>query len=365
MKLVIFGLTVSSSWGNGHATLWRGLCRALARRGHEVVFLERDVPYYAAHRDLYALPQGRLLFYSDLHEAHRMGRNELADADIALVTSYCPEGARLSELVLSSSAGLKVFYDLDTPVTLNQLRQGKNVDYIGERGLRDFDLVLSFTGGAALELLKTQLGARRVASLYGSVDPEVHRPVPPVAAYQADLSYLGTYAADRQKTLEKLFIEPARRLPQLRFLIGGALYPEHFPWTQNIFFARHVAPAEHPGFFCSSRLTLNVTRGAMAQMGYCPSGRLFEAAACGTPVLSDWWEGLDEFFTPGTEVLVARTTEEAIGALELSHEDVARVARNARERTLAEHTAEHRALEMEQAFAEAASSSSRSVCLEQ
>ncbi|HWI57520.1 MAG TPA: glycosyltransferase, partial [Bacillota bacterium] len=180
---------------------------------------------------------------------------------------------------------------------------------------------------------------------------EVHRPVPAVEAYRCALSYLGTYAADRQAALEKLFIEPARRLPQQKFVIGGAQYPEAFPWTSNIFFTRHVAPGEHPGFYCSSRLTLNATRAAMAQMGYCPSGRLFEATACGTPILTDWWEGLDEFFVPGMEILVAQTTGEVVEALGLPAAELARIARAARERTLAEHTAERRAIELEERLA--------------
>lgn len=350
MKLTIFGLTVSSSWGNGHATLWRGLCRALGARGHEVVFFERDVPYYATHRDLMELPGGRLVLYADWENALPEARRHVADADVAMVTSYCPDGIAASELVLASSAPARVFYDLDTPVTLSHLKAGERVSYIGERGLADFDLVLSYTGGAALEELKTRLGARWVAALYGSVDPQVHHPVRATEAYRADLSYLGTYAKDRQETLDRLFIQPARRLPALKFLIGGAQYPQEFPWTENIFFARHVAPAEHAAFYCSSRLTLNVTRGAMAEMGYCPSGRLFEAAACGVPILSDSWPGLDEFFTPDEEILVAHATEDAVAALELSEGELERVARAAQERTLAEHTAERRAAELETAL---------------
>ncbi len=350
MKLVIFGLTVSSSWGNGHATLWRGLCRALAAHGHEVTFFERDVPYYSKHRDLHQLPGGRLVLYTEWQQILPHARQELECADIGMVTSYCPDGIAASQCVLDSPARLRVFYDLDTPVTLSHLRAGRTVGYIGPRGFRDFDLVLSFTGGMALRALQTQLGAPRVAALYGSVDPDVHRPVNPVEAYRADFSYLGTYAADRQDALEMLFIEPARRLTHLKFLIGGAMYPEDFPWAPNIFFARHVAPSEHPGFYCSSRLTLNVTRGAMAEMGFCPSGRLFEAAACGTPIVSDWWEGLDSFFRPDAEILVARNTADAVSALELPQAELARIATAARDRALAEHSADRRATELEDAL---------------
>jgi spore maturation protein CgeB len=213
--------------------------------------------------------------------------------------------------------------------------------------LRDFDLVLSYTGGTALELLQTELGARRVAPLYGSVDPEVHQPVAPVEMFACDLSYLGTYAEDRQAALEKLFIEPARRVPDRKFLIGGAQYPQEFPWAKNIYFASHVAPPDHPAFYSSSHLTLNVTRFAMAQMGYCPSGRLFEAAACGAPLLSDSWEGLDEFFQPDSEIIVARNAKDVINALALSSSELKAISRAARERTLEQHTADRRAIAFE------------------
>jgi spore maturation protein CgeB len=350
MKLVIFGLSVSSSWGNGHATLWRGLQRALARRGHQVIFFERDVPYYAAHRDLTELPGGMLQLYASWDDVLPLARRHLADADVALVTSYCPDGLAATELVLSSPARLRAFYDLDTPVTLERLRNGEPVAYVGPRGFADFDLVLSYTGGAALTELQTRLGAQRVAPLYGSVDPTVHFRVAPRDEFAADLSYLGTYAADRQEALETLFVETARRLPGRRFLIGGSQYPAAFPWTPNIYFRQHVAPPDHPTFYCSSALTLNVTRQAMAQMGYCPSGRLFEAAACGVPILSDEWEGLDRFFEPGAEILVAGSTEDAVRALELPDAELAAIARRARERTLDEHTADRRAAELEDAL---------------
>ena len=347
MKIVVFGLTVSSSWGNGHATLWRGLCRALARRGHRVVFFEHDVPYYAETRDLSDVPGGALVLYRDWETIRRRAAAEIADAEVAMVTSYCPHGIEATELVLEDARGARVFYDLDTPVTLSRLKAGETTTYIGPRGLEGFDLVLSYTGGAALDILRAELGARRVSPLYGHVDPEVHRPVEPMEAFRSDFSYLGTYAADRQSALETLFVQPARRRPDRRFLIGGAQYPPDFPWAPNIYFVRHLPPPDHPAFFSSSRLTLNVTRQAMAEMGWCPSGRLFEASACGTPILSDRWEGLEAFFEPGREILVAGTTEEAIALLDLGESELRRLAEASRERTLAEHTSERRAEELE------------------
>ncbi|MBP2294227.1 CgeB family protein [Azospirillum rugosum] len=346
MKIVIFGLTISSSWGNGHATLWRGLVKALVRRGNRVVFFERDVPYYAEHRDLWEIPGGELVLYSDWESVAADAQRHADEADVAMVTSYCPDGEAASHMVLGSKAQRTVFYDLDTPVTLARLEAGERPAYLPAEGLGGFDTVLSYTGGRALEELKTRLGARHVAPLYGWVDPEVHRPVDPVKTYLGDLSYLGTYAEDRQAALEALFIEPARRLARRRFVIGGAQYPDSFPWTSNIHFVRHLPPAEHPAFFCSSTLTLNVTRDAMKRMGWCPSGRLFEAAACGVPLISDHWEGLEAFFEPGRDILVARETDDVTTAMMLPRDHLAQLARRARERTLEEHTAERRVREL-------------------
>lgn len=348
MHIVIFGLTVSSSWGNGHATLWRSLIKAMLQRGHTVTFYERDVPYYADARDLHDLPEGgRLRLYTALSEIEQEARRDLDTADLAVCTSFCPDGAAASALILESRAALKAFYDLDTPVTLDALRAGVKVDYLPRDGLAAFDFVLSYTGGRALEELQTQLGARRAEPLYGSVDVENHRPTSPRDQYRATLSYLGTYAADRQTALTNLFLSPAATLPNQRFLIGGAQYPESFPWTGNIAFVRHVPPSLHPAFFCSSRATLNVTRAAMASYGFCPSGRLFEAAACGVPVLSDSWEGLEEFFEPGREIIRVTTSEEVVAALTLSDRDLQRIAEAARERTLTQHTGACRVRELE------------------
>ena len=349
MRVVIFGLTVSSSWGNGHATLWRGLCRALGQRGHHVTFFERDVPYYAGARDLQELPGGGTLrLYGHFSEVRVEAERALRGADLGITTSFCPDGAAACELLLGSGAAIRAFYDLDTPVTLDHLRAGEVVSYLPEAGLREFDLVLSYTGGRVLDEMRTRLGARVIEPLYGWVDSLAHYPVSPVAELRADLSYLGTYAADRQAGVERFLIEPAQRRPEWRFVIGGAQYPDSFPWTENIFFVRHMPPALHPAFFCSSRATLNVTRRAMADYGHCPSGRLFEAAACGVPVISDLWEGLESFFTPGEEILLAHTADDVLHALSLTDIELRRVAEAARERTLREHTAEARVVLLEE-----------------
>ncbi len=348
MHVVVFGLTISSSWGNGHATLWRSMVRALLRRGHTMTFYEKDVPYYAGARDLWELPRGaRLRLYSSRAEIGSEARREMEAADLALCTSFCPDGAEVAGWILDSGAEVKAFYDMDTPVTLNRLRSERAVEYLPADGLGEFDLVLSYTGGRALEELQTRLGARKVAPLYGWVDPELHYPAARAEGARAALSYLGTYAADRQEALERLFLEPARRLPEERFLMSGAQYPEAFPWSPNVYFSRHLEPVQHPAFFASARATLNVTRRAMAEYGYCPSGRMFEAAACEAPMLTDGWEGLESFFTPGEEVLRVESAEDVVDALSLGDAELRRMAEAARARTLKEHTAERRVEELE------------------
>jgi spore maturation protein CgeB len=358
MKLVIFGLSVSSSWGNGHATLWRGLCGSLGKRGHSVVFFERDAPWYSNTRDLTELPGGgHLILYSDWSEVAGKARLDLRDADVGMVTSYCPDALPASGLLLESGAELKAFYDLDSPITLARLRHGESVEYVGSRGFCDFDLVLSYAGGRTLKDLEQVLGARRVAPLYGSVDPMVHKPTDRDTEFTADLSYLGTHSADRAAPIKRLLLEPARCMPDKKFIIGGAMYDGDFPWLPNIHWVSHLPPARHPAFYCSAAITLNATRRPMAESGYCPSGRLFEAAACGVPVLSDWWEGLETFYEPGTQILIGRTTEDAVGVLNRSPEDLAGIGRAARERTLADHTADQRVKDLEKILEAAYSTS--------
>jgi spore maturation protein CgeB len=343
MRVVFFGLSITSAWGNGHATLLRGLFRALRAGGHEVHFFEKDVPYYAAHRDTTSFPYVNVRLYSNWASIAAEAETLLVSADVGIVTSYCADALNACELVLSSRLWRKVFYDMDTPVTLSRLEDGEAVPYIPEYGLGDFDLVLSYTGGRALAPLKSKLHAARVATLYGWVDPETHYRVPSDPKFASDLSYLGTYAADRHKALHELLIGPAKELHDCRFLVGGAMYPDANEWPKNVKFLDHVSPPEHSQFYSSSLLTLNITRQSMARMGYCPSGRLFEAAACGTAVLSDWWEGLDTFFEPGREILIAPSTQEAVRWISFDREEILRIGQRAMEKALACHTAEIRA----------------------
>jgi spore maturation protein CgeB len=343
MNFAIFGLSISSAWGNGHASLLRGLFRALNDAGHEIHFFERDTPYYASHRDTLSLPFTNLHLYSDWDENVNGAKQALSNADVGVVTSYCPDGIAACDLVLESGVQRTLFYDMDTPVTLSRLEKGESVPYIPKYGLSEFDLVLSYTGGKALEQLRSRLGARCVATLYGWVDPLLYHRVDPCDQFISDLSYLGTYSGDRQAALENLLIAPARHLNRYRFVIAGAMYANRQTWPENIRYFEHVAPGEHAAFYSSSPLTLNVTRGSMAAMGYCPSGRLFEAASCGTAVLSDWWDGLDTFFQPGQEILIARSTSDVLSMLMADRALLNEIGSRAKQRVFDCHTAEIRA----------------------
>jgi len=351
MRIVIFGLTITSSWGNGHATIWRGLCKALIRRKHEIFFFEKDVSYYRDNRDLYDMPGIEIILYSDWNEIKEKANEHLLNSDVGIITSYCPDALKAEELMMECNNLVKIFYDLDAPVTLKAIKSGIDVPYINVHGLGGYDLVLSYTGGIALRELKDILKAKKTEALFGCVDPEIHYPVSAKDDYKNDFSYLGTYAEDRQQKLSTLFIEPAAKMPDKVFVIGGSQYPDNFPWNNVVYF-NHVPPPEHPYFYCSSGYTLNITRGAMAEMGFCPSGRLFEAAACGVPIISDSWEGLDMFFSEGTEILIANSSDDVIRYLNYSEQERMSISRAARERTLMEHTADSRVKNFERLIEE-------------
>jgi spore maturation protein CgeB len=345
VKITIFGLTLSSSWGNGHATPYRAILRALHRLGVRAVFYERDTPYYSAHRDWTACEFCELTLYSSWDEIRPNALQDALDSDIVITASYCPEGARISDEVLALDRPLHVFYDLDTPITLKTLDSG-GADYLRRDQIPCFDLYFSFTGGRILQQLEQRYGARLARPLYGCVDPDAHRRVAADEQLRCCLSYLGTYAADRQQKLDDLFLEPARRRANLAFVLAGSLYPAHWTWPQNVRRFEHVPPDRHAALYSSSRATLNITRQEMATWGYCPSGRFFEAAACGAPVLTDWWEGLDTFFDIGEELCVVSTANDVLSSLSLDDSQLHAMAARARDRTLAEHTGECRAAQL-------------------
>ena len=345
MRIVILGLSITSSWGNGHATTYRGLVRELTVRGHEILFLERDVEWYSANRDLPHPPYGRTALYQDLAELRRRFAGEIAGADLVIVGSYVPEGVLVGDWVTSTAGGLTAFYDIDTPVTLAKLDRGDH-EYVAPHLISRYDLYLSFTGGPTLERLGLEYGARAARPLYCSVDPLLYSPEPGSARW--DLGYMGTYSDDRQPVLSRLLLVPARCWPDGRFAVAGPKYPPGIPWPRNVERIEHLPPAAHGAFYGAQRFTLNVTRADMVDAGYSPSVRLFEAAACGTPIISDQWEGLDTFFQPGHEILVANDSEDVLAWLhDMPEAERQAIGTRARARVLAAHTAAHRAAELE------------------
>ncbi len=345
MKLVVLGLSITSSWGNGHATTYRGLLREMTRRGHEVLFLERDVPWYAAHRDLPNPVFCATRLYPDLAALQRIHSTAIAEADAVILGSFVPNGAEVGDWLCRTARGLKAFYDIDTPVTLARLRRGEH-DYLTPELIPRFDLYLSFTGGPTLELLEEEFGAPAARALYCSVDERLYRPVRSPSRW--DLGYLGTYSADRQPTLETLLTGPARAMPDRRFAVAGPLYPETIAWPRNVSRMSHLAPPRHPTFYAAQRFTLNVTRADMIAAGWSPSVRLFEAASCGVPIISDAWPGLDELFQPGAEILVAETGAEVERLLcDMPEPERRGVAAAARRKVMAAHTSAARAAELD------------------
>ena len=347
MKLVVLGLSLSSSWGNGHATTYRSLLKAFAARGHAITFLERDVPWYSGTaRDLEDPAYCRLLFYTDPAEldAHEA---LVREADAVMVGSYVPDGIAVGAWVQATATGTTAFYDIDTPVTLAALEAG-TCAYLSAALIPGYDRYLSFTGGPTLDRLRRHYGSPGPSALYCCVDPELYRPLQ--APVRWDLSYLGTYSPDRQPTLERLLIEPARRAPHLRFAVAGPQYPAEIDWPGNVERLQHVGPHDHREFYGISRFTLNVTRADMVQAGFSPSVRLFEAAACGTPVLSDVWPGIESVFPPGT-ILLAQGGQDVLAALAAQPDAERRaIGTAARETVLGAHTAAHRAAELEAAL---------------
>lgn len=348
MKIVFCGLAITSSWGNGHATTYRALIRALHSRGHEVVFFERDLEWYASNRDMPEPPFCKVHIYERWSDVRLLLRRELSGADVAVVGSYFPDGVEAISQVLDSAVSVKAFYDIDTPITVSKLASGDE-EYIRRDQISGFDLYFSFTGGPLLRELEGRFGARRAVPLYCSFDSSRYRLCEPERRFGCDLSYMGTYAPDRQSDLEQLLCEPARRLPQTKFIVAGPQYPPEITWPGNVKRIIHLEPKFHPPFYSSSRFTLNLTRRLMKQHGYSPSVRLFEAAGCGAAIISDHWAGIDTFFTPEEEILIASDGKDAVRYLrELGEIETRSIGLRAQERVLAEHSADHRAHQFEQ-----------------
>jgi spore maturation protein CgeB len=348
LRIVIFGLSITSSWGNGHATTFRALCAALNRRGHDITFFEKDVDWYASNRDLPEPAFADVQLYTDWQEALPRVRRALEQSDVALVGSYFPDGIPALQAVIDAQVPVKAFYDIDTPVTIAALRARRKNEYLDARLLPELDLYFSFTGGPLLRELEARFCVKRAVPLYCSFDPDTYRPRPIDSRFDCVLSYMGTYAPDRQPKIEAFLSAPARALPGRKVIVAGPMYPSSVVWPVNVEHLFHLAPEYHARLYSSSQFVLNVTRREMVIAGYSPSVRLFEAAACGATIISDNWPGLDSFFTPGEEVLLATSSDDVVRWLSMG--SFPEIGRWARERVLAEHTSTIRAREFEEAI---------------
>jgi spore maturation protein CgeB len=345
MNIVFLGLSITSSWGNGHATTYRSLMRELVRRGNDVLFLERDQPWYAANRDMPQPPFGRTEIYQSVAELKRRFVEEIAAADCIIVGSFTPEGQAIGEWVTGFGSGVTVFYDIDTPITLERLGRD-DCDYLSADLISRYDLYLSFTGGPTLDLIEQEYGSPMARALFCSVDPNEYFPERRINKWA--LGYLGTFGEDRQPKLNSLLLAPATMLPSRRFVVAGPQYPKKIRWPANVHRITHLSPAKHRAFYNSQSFTLNITRSAMVRAGFSPSVRLFEAASCATPIISDDWPGLKTLFRPGEEILLASDAREVLEILQEMPEQVARgIGLRACERVLREHTSAQRALELE------------------
>lgn len=349
MKIVIFGLSITSSWGNGHATTFRALCKALHARGHRIVFFEHDTYWYADNRDLPHPEFCDTRIFESWEQILPEARREISDCDVALVGSYFPDGIAAIREVLDSGAPCKAFYDIDTPVTIAALREQGRTDYLLGEQIAGFDVYFSFTGGPMLREIEQRFGVPLAVPLYCSFDPEEYRRYPVNRRFACDLSYMGTYAADRQPKIEELLARTAQLLPKCEFIVAGPQYPKTVKWPKNVRRINHLNPRWHGRFYSSSRLTLNVTRRDMVQAGWSPSVRLFEAAACGACIVSDNWPGLDSFFHPQQEILLPTCAEDVARYIgDADEAELRAIGDRAQARVLAEHTSAHRAQQFEQ-----------------
>lgn len=361
MKIVIFGLSITSSWGNGHATTFRALARALHERRHRIVFFEKNVEWYESNRDLPEPEFCDLRLYERWKKILPEVRHELADADVAVVGSYFPDGISAIDEVLDSAVPVKTFYDIDTPITIAALREKPATEYLRRGQIPGFDVYFSFTGGPMLREIEERFGASRPVPLYCSFDPEKYHAYPVTKRYACEMSYMGTYAPDRQPKLEQFLFESARLLPAEKFIVAGPQYPRKVKWPRNVRHINHLNPRWHPHLYSSSRLTLNVTRRDMVMAGYSPSVRLFEAAACGATIVSDNWPGLHTFFTPGEQILLPTSAADIVRYLrDRSDAELKCIGQSAQARVLTEHTSLRRAEEFEEAVAHAAAKAKRS-----
>jgi spore maturation protein CgeB len=348
VKIAFYGSSLLSSWWNGAATYYRGLLRDLASRGYDITFYEPDAYERQQHRDMDPPEWARSVVYPATAEGLRSVLLEARAADIVVKASgvgVFDEELLAGVIEHARPGALKVFWDVDAAATLEEMRADE--DHPVRRALGSLDFILTYGGGPPVVEAYEGFGAARCVPIYNALDPTTHHPVDPDARFSADLSFLGNRLPDREARVEQFFLEPAAALPDRQFLIGGNGWDSK-AMPANVRHLGHVFTHEHNAFNCTPLAVLNVARNSMANIGFSPATRVFEAAGAAACLITDAWEGIELFLQPGEEVLVARDGKDvAEHVRSLTPERARSVGQAALRRVLAEHTYAHRGAEVD------------------
>lgn len=352
MNIAFFGSSLVSAYWNGAATYYRGIIRALHGLGHHITFYEPDAYDRQKHRDIPDPDWARVVVYPVDGEDGVLGALEQArGADMLVKTSGVGVFDPLLEAAIlgfKNSNTLAVFWDVDAPATLDRVKADASDPFKGL--IRDYDLILTYGGGEPVVNNYIALGARACVPIYNALDPDTHHPVPAEERFNCDLALLANRLPDREARIDEFFFDVARALPDFRFVLGGNGWDDK-PMPANVNYVGHVYTRDHNAFNCSPRAVLNVNRESMASYGFSPPTRIFEAAGSAACLITDAWEGIDTFLTPDREVLVARDTDEVVQHLvALKDAEAKQIGQSAQKRVLAEHTYQHRALQLQRLF---------------
>ncbi|WP_105419156.1 glycosyltransferase [Neorhizobium sp. T25_27] len=351
MKIAFYGSSLVSAYWNGAATYYRGLLRALAQKGYDITFYEPDVYDRQKNRDIEPPDWCRVVVYEGTVDALKAVTVRAAEADIVVKASGVGfEDDLLLEEVLRNArpTALKIFWDVDAPATLAELRAAPGHPL--RQALSKIDLVLTYGGGDPVVNAYRALGAANCVPVYNALDPETHHPVPAQPRFNTDLGFLGNRLPDREARVEQFFLEPAARLPRQTFLLGGSGWQDK-PMTDNVRSIGHVSTRDHNAFNATPKAVLNISRASMAENGFSPATRVFEAAGAEACLITDYWEGIDLFLKPDEEVLVARDGQDVAEILSsLTPERAKAIGKRALARVLSEHTYSHRAGEVDAVF---------------
>lgn len=351
MKVAFFGSSLVSAYWNGAATYYRGIVRALAERGHEVTFYEPDAYERQEHRDIPDPEWAKVVVYANDPGAAAQAVASAKGADLVVKASgvgVFDEYLEAAVLDLKTPDNLVVFWDVDAPATLDRLDNDPNDAFHG--CVPHYDAVFTYGGGDPVVNAYNRLGAKLCKPIYNALDPSTHYPVEPEGRFVGDLGFLGNRLPDREARVEEFFLKAAELCPDGTFLLGGSGWGDK-PMAPNVKYLGHVYTADHNAFNCSPKAVLNISRESMARYGFSPATRVFEAAGAGACLITDRWEGIETFFEPEREILVADSGEEVARIVEsLSPRDARAIGQNALRRVLAEHTYAHRAAELEAAL---------------